>query len=128
MTKAFSSERLEELIVHDPRSSFTLVSFLAVTAIFINLNSANLPALGAIASIFYLFINGVFLGHAFFEEGEFVLKLLLGSLLLLSLLGLFSWAAVVVSNLGVVSVVIVLLAVAALSSLVNRFVSKSKEK
>jgi hypothetical protein len=128
MVEKPSSERLEELIVHDPRSSFTLVSFLAVTAIFINLNSANLPALGAIASIFYLFINGVFLGHAFFEEGEFILKLLLGSLLLLSLLGLFSWAAVVVSNLGVVSVVIVLLAVAALSSLVNRFVSKSKEK
>ncbi len=128
MVEKPSSERLEELIVHDRRLFFTLVSFLTIFTIFINLNSVNLLVIGATASIFYLFINGVFLGHAFFEKEEFILKLLLGSLLLLSLLGLFSWAAVVVSNLGVMSVVTVLLVVAALSSLVNGVMSKSKEK
>lgn len=128
MIEKASSERLEEIIVHDRRSFFTLVSFLMVLTIYVNLNSVNLSVIGAIASIFYLFINGAFLGHALFEEEEFLLKLLLGGLLLLSFLGFFSWAAVVLSNLSAVSVIIVLFVVTTLSSLVNKFVSKSKEK
>jgi hypothetical protein len=128
MIEKSPSEKLEELIVNDRRPLFTLVSFLTVLTILINLNSVNLPVIGAIASIFYLFINGVFLGHAFFEEVEFIPKLLLGNLLLLSLLGFSSWATVVVSNLGVISVMIVLFVVAAFSSLASRFEFESKEE
>lgn len=126
MTQKPFSERFEKLVVRDERFSFTLVSVFAVLMIFINLNLTNLLLIGAIASILYFLINGTFLGCVFFKGERFVMKLLLGDLVLLALLGFVSWATVVISNLGVANVVIVLLAVTAFSSLLNRLKASAR--
>jgi len=124
MVKNSHSARIEKLITQDEKLAFTLLSYFTILMILLNLTFANLSPVGAIAAIVYLIINGIFLGSTLFEEEKFFLKLLLGSLLLLVFLGLVSWALIIVSNLGVVSSVIVLFIVATLTSLLNRFKTK----
>lgn len=118
-------DRIEELIVRDERCAFTLASLVIVCTIFANLSEVQSPVIGAITFFFYFSINGVFLGHAFFEKETAFFRRTFGFLLLIMLLSFVGWLAVVIYNLDVIRLTLVLLMVATLSSLLNRRV-KSK--
>ena len=116
----FQLNRLEKLIVHDQKLLFTLTSYVLILAIYMNLDVFSSPAIGIVASIMYFLINGIFLGHAFFEKEEAFFRFMFGLLLLIMLLGFVGWLALIIYNLDVTRVTLVLLVVATSSSLLNR--------
>lgn len=97
-----------------------MISYVVILIIFINLSEFQYPVLGLLASAIYFLINGIFLGHTFFEKETAFFRLMLGLLLLVMLLGFVGWLAVVIYNLDVIRFTLVLLVVATLSSLLNR--------
>jgi hypothetical protein len=112
--------KIETLIAQDKRLLFTWSSYVLVLAIYVNLNVFQSTVLGVAASILYFIINGVFLGHAFFEKEDAFFKLTFGVLLLIMLLGFTGWLAVIIYNLDVPWITLVLFITATLSSLLNR--------
>jgi hypothetical protein len=118
-------DKIEQWIVRDERLLSTMISYAVILLIFINLSEFQSPMLGLLASAIYFLVNGVFLGHAFFEKEATFFRLMFGVLLLIMLLGFIGWLAVVVYNLDVVRFTLVLSIVTTLSSLLNRKV-KSK--
>ena len=97
-----------------------MISYVVILIIFINLSEFQSPVLGLLASVIYFLINGIFFGHAFFEKETAFFRLMLGTLLLVMLLGFVGWLAVVIYNLDVIRFTLVLFIVATLSSLFNR--------
>jgi len=116
----FQLDKLEKLIVHDYKLLFTLSSYVLILAIYMNLSTFQFSVLGIVASLLYFLINGIFLGHAFFEKEEAFFRLMLGFLLLIMLLGFVGWFAVIIYNLDVVRFTLVLFVVATICSLINR--------
>jgi len=117
--------KVEQEITHDEKLLFTLISYVIILIIFANLSGFQSPVLGLLASAFYFLINGIFLGHAFFEKETAFFRLILGLLLLIMLLGFVGWLAVIIYNLDVIRFTLVLIIVATISSLSNKRV-KSK--
>lgn len=112
---------MEERIARDEKLLFTTVSFAMISLIFLNLNFSFTPALGTTASIMYFVINGIFLGHAFFEKEDRFLRFLLGNLLLIILLGLIAWATLIIFySLDTIRSALVLGIVTTSSSLLNK--------
>jgi len=111
---------MEELIVRDEKLLFTAVSFIMILMIFINLNLYFSPAIGTIASVIFFLINGIFLGHAFFEKEDLFLRFMLGNLLLLTCLALIAWAVMTIYNLDITRSTLALCIVTALASLLNK--------
>lgn len=111
---------IEELIVRDEKLLFTMVSYIATLMIFINLNFSLSPAIGTTASIIYLLINGTFLGRAFFEKEDIFVRLMLGILLLVAVLGILAWAMMIVYNLDMIQTTLALSVVTALCSFLNK--------
>ena len=120
MESRFRYRKLEELIVRDHNFIFTIFSFLLILIIYLNLSFTSSPIIGTAASIAFFMINGIFLGHVFFEEENALLSFLLGSLLLIVFLGLVAWIVMILHNLDIVRSTIVLCIVTALSSFLNR--------
>jgi hypothetical protein len=120
MQRTYRFDRLEKTIAHDKRLLFTLCSFALTLGIYINLSFFQSPVIGVVASVLYFIINGVFLGHAFFEKETAFFRLMFGTLLLVMLLGFVGWLAVIIHNLDVTRFTLVLLITATLSSLLNR--------
>jgi len=112
--------RLETFIILDKKLIFTLASYFLVLAMYINLQVLRSFVLGFMASIFYFLINGMFLGHAFFEQEAAFFRLTFGILLLIMLLEFIGWLSVIIYNLDVVRFTLVLFVVATLSSFLNR--------
>ena len=112
--------KLETLITQDQKLLFTLTSYGLILAIYINLNHFHSSVLGIAASILYFLINGIFLGHAFFEKEAAFFRLIFGTLLLIMLLGFVGLLAVIIYNLNVIRFTFVLFIAATLSSLLNR--------
>jgi len=113
-------DKLETLITRDQKLLFTLTSYGLILAIYINLNSLHSSVLGIVASVLYFLINGVFLGHVFFEKEVTLFRLIFGILLLIMLLGFVGLLAVIIYNLDVIRFTLVLFIAATLSSLLNR--------
>jgi len=113
-------DNIEQRITRDEKMLFTLVSYIVVLTIFINLSEFQSSILGLLASAIYFLINGVFLGHVFFEKETAFFRLMYGFLLLIMFLGFVGWLAVVIYNLDVVRFTLVLFIVTTLSSLLNR--------
>ena len=113
--------RMEELIVNDKKLAATLVSYVAIFLIFMNLTIVHSPILGVISSLTYFLINGIFIGQAFFRKERPFLRLMLGNLLLIAFLGLVSWATMIIYNLDENRSTIALFVVATISSLINKF-------
>lgn len=111
---------IEELIVRDEKLLFTTVSYITTLMIFINLNFSLSPAIGTTASIVYFLINGAFLGRAFFEKEDIIVRLTLGILLLVAVLGILAWAMLIIYNLDMIQTTIVLLVVTAMCSFLNK--------
>ena len=120
LAHSFQLKRLEELITLDQKHVFTLISYVLTFAVYINLSTFKLPALGIGAFFLYFLINGTFLTHAFFEKEDVFLKSMLGVLLLIMLLGFVGWIIMIIYNLDVINFTLVLVIVATLSSAVNR--------
>lgn len=113
-------DKIELRITRDEKMLFTLVSYVVVLAIFLNLSEFQSPILSLPASAIYFLINGIFLGHAFFKKEDTFFRLMFGTLLLIMLLGFIGWLAVIIYNLDVIRFTLVLSIVATLSSLLNR--------
>jgi len=94
----------------------TLLSYATILIIFINLTTIHSPLIGAIASVTYFLINATVLGRFFFEKEHIFFRLIFGNLLFIMLLGLVSWAVMVIYNLDIIRSVIALCIVTTLSS------------
>lgn len=112
--------KLQELIVGDRKLVFTTVSYIMILIVFINLNFILSPVIGIPASIVYFLINGMFLGHVFFEKQDFFLRFMLGNLALIVLLALVAWVVMIIYNLDIIRSVLVLCTVTAICSFLNR--------
>jgi len=112
--------RLQELIVRDHNFIFTISSFLLILVIYLNLSFASSSIIGIVASLAFFMINGIFLGHAFFEKETPLFRLMFGTLLLIMLLGFVGWLAVIIYNLDIIRFTLVLFIVTTISSLINR--------
>lgn len=116
----FGFDKIEQRITRDEKLLFTMISYVVILIIFINLSQFQSPILGLLASAIYFLINGIFLGHIFFKKETAFFRLILGLLLLVMLLGFVGWLAVVIYNLDVIKFTLVLFIVATLSSLLNK--------
>ena len=120
MKARFGFDKIEQRITHDEKLLFTMVSYVVILIVFINLSEFQSPILSLPASAIYFLINGIFLGHAFFKKEDTFFRLMFGTLLLIMLLGFIGWLAVIIYNLDVIRFTLVLSIVATLSSLLNR--------
>lgn len=118
--RTFQSHKFVKSIAQDPKHLFTLVSYVVILAIYINLNAFKSPIIGIISFILYFSIDGTFLAHAFFEKEDIFFRLMFGVLLLIMLLGFVGWLVMIIYNLDVTRFTLVLLTVSTLSSLLNR--------
>ena len=110
----------ENLVSRDERFVFTIVSFVVIGIIFLNLTFVGSVVVGFVASVCYFLVNGIFLGSAFFAEESVMLRIILGSLVLIAFLGFVGWLVMIIYNLDILRSVLVLCVVAILSSLTNR--------
>jgi len=113
--------RIEKSIIDDKNLLATLVSYAAIFLIFINLTIVHSPILGVPSTLTYFLINVVFMGQVFFQKEKQFLRLMLGTLLLVGLLGLVSWATMIIYNLDDIRSAIALFIVATVSSIMNKF-------
>ncbi|UCE28882.1 MAG: hypothetical protein JSV85_06375 [Candidatus Bathyarchaeota archaeon] len=113
--------KMEELIASDKNLVATLISFAAVFLIFANLYFFRSPILGALLTIAYFLVNAVFMGQIFFQKESPFLRLMLGILSLIAIVGLVSWATMTIHNLDNTSTTVALFVVAATTSVINRF-------
>jgi hypothetical protein len=120
MKTRFGFDKIEQWITRDEKLLFTMVSYIVILIIFINLSIFQSPILSLPASVIYFLINGIFLGQAFFKKETTFFRLLFGILLLIMLLGLAGWLAVIIYNLDIIRSTSVLFIVATLSSLINK--------
>jgi len=120
VSSSLQLHKLEKFIAHNPKLIFTLISYVLISAIYVNLHTFESPTVGIIAFIMYFLINAIFLAHVFFEKEEAFFRLMFGVLLLIMLLGSVGWLTMIIYNLDVIKVTFVLFAVATLSSSLNR--------
>lgn len=113
-------DKIEKSIAQDKKSLYTIISYIAVLAIFLNLNSLQSPLIGLAASIIFSIINVVFLGNAFLEKEPPLLKFTLAVLLFVMLLGFTGWLIMIIYNLDIIEFTFVLVVTTTLSSLLNR--------
>jgi hypothetical protein len=113
-------DKVEQRVIHDEKMLFTLISYSIILLIFLNLSEFQSPIIGLLASGIYFSINGIFLGHAFFEKETAFLRFTLGLLLLIMLLGFVGWLAVVIYNLDLTRLILVLIIATTFSSLANK--------
>lgn len=119
-----SLDKLESLIVRDRALLFTLTSYVAVLAIYVNLIVLKSPVLGGIATILFFLINSIFLGNGIFKKEDAFLRLVFGILLFAMLLGSLNWIALITYNLDISKSTLALLATATISSALNRTVNR----
>lgn len=114
--------KLEKFLIADKFLSSTVICYLTIAAMFANMTTVKSPAIGVVAAALYFLINSVFLGTAFFADENSLLRLTLGTLLLVMFIGLVGWIIVVVCALNVVTVILVLAIVATTSSILKKTV------
>ncbi|MFX1487143.1 MAG: hypothetical protein ACFFBS_08645 [Promethearchaeota archaeon] len=85
---------------------YLALSLFTTLLIFINSSMLDSLFIGCFASVVYILINGNLLGHTFFEESD--LKLPLGMLFLVALLGIAGWPFVIFARLTIREVTIAL--------------------
>ena len=116
---------IEEFMVQDEKSVFTIVSYAMILLIFVNQILIFSIVLGVIASIIFFLINALFIGYTLFRNENSFFRFVLGSLVLLLLLGIIGWLVMIAYNLDIVRSTIALCILAGCSSLMNRLKKKS---
>jgi len=113
-------DAIEKSVAQDKNLVFTIISYLAILTIFINLNSVKSQLIGLIASTSFFVINAVFLGQALLENENLFFRFTFGVLLLVMLLGFEGWLIMIIYNLDIIEFTLVLVITTTLSSLLNR--------
>ncbi len=121
---SYSLGKLESLVVRDRRFLFTLASYVAVLAIYVNLMVLRSPVLGGIATILLFLVDSIFLGNAIFRKENAFFRLVFGILLFVMLLGSLNWIALITYNLDISKSTLALLVTATISSVLNRTVNR----
>lgn len=111
---------MTRLITQEKIFAFTLILYGTVALIFLNLNMVRSPILGTSASILYLLISSIMIGHALFRNENFFTKLLLGSLIITMTLGMVGWIVMILHNLDNTRTAVVLFVTASLASILNK--------
>jgi len=111
---------VEKSVAQDKKFQYTIISYVAILVIFLNLNGFQSPLIGLSASVIYLVINAVFLGNAFFQKENTFLRLIFGVLSLIMILGFVGWLIMIIYNLDFIMFTLVLLITTTVSSLANR--------
>lgn len=111
---------LQCLITQDQKYVFTVLSYVTIFLIFVNISLVNSPIVGLGASAIYFLINATYLGHAMFEQENAFVEFMLGLLLLTVVLGLVAWAILILHNLNNIASVIVLSITSSFASFLNR--------
>jgi hypothetical protein len=111
--------KLKHVTIENKTLVFTALSFLAVFIIFINTTFAGSPVTGLIALSIYFLINSTFWGNAFFEEENILIKLAMGSLLVVAFIALIGWLILIIYNLNILNTVLALSIVAILPLLMK---------
>ena len=119
-----SLDTLESLVAQDRTFLFTLISYLAILAIYANSIVFRSPVLGVTATILFLLIDSIFLGSAIFKKENALFKLAFGILLLVTLLGSMNWIALITYNLDISKSTLALLATTTISSALNKTVNR----
>jgi hypothetical protein len=120
MVNKYIFQRMNKFIIDDEKLAATLVSYATIILIFINLTVIHSPILGLTASLTFFLINAIFMGQAFFQKEKPFLRLMLGTLLLIALLCLVSWATMIIYNLDETRSTMALFIVATVSSIINK--------
>ena len=113
-------QRMNKVIVDDKKLAATLASYTAIILIFINLIIVRSLILSVASSLTFFLINATFMGQALFQKEKSFLRLLLGTLLLIALLCLVSWATMIIYNLDEIRSTMALFIVATTSSIINK--------
>lgn len=113
-------EDTEQLITRDQNLLFTIVSLIMILAIYLNQTFVNSTIMGATASVIFFLINAILLGTAFFEGEIPFIRLILGSLMLLLLLGVIGWITLIIYNLNVPNTSAALCILAISCSIINK--------
>jgi len=111
--------RLEETIATNNKFVFTLLSYLMIPVILVNLTFLQSPFVGILGSSVYLTINATFLGCSFFRNESPFLRFALGLLILIMSLGFIGWLTMIAWNLDITRSVIVLFIVTTFSSIIG---------
>ena len=111
---------LEYLIARDQKFVFTMLSYIAIFAIFVNMSLTDSPVIGIAASAMYFLINATYFGHAIFERENIFIRFMLGNLILIVILGSVAWAVMILYNLDNIRSAMVLFITASFASLLNR--------
>jgi len=111
---------LQNQITRDQKFAFTILSYITILLIFVNMLLINSPAIGVVTSAIYLLINATYLGHALFREENAFVKFMLGLLLLTVILGLVGWAVMILYNLNIIGAVMVLSITSSFASFLNK--------
>jgi len=111
---------LQYLITQDQKFLFTILSYIATLVVFVNTLLTNSLVIGILASATYFLINATYLGHVLFKKENAFIAFMLGTLLLIVILGLVAWAVMISYNLDNIRSVIVLFITASLASILNR--------
>ncbi len=119
MTGSIRFRNLENFVANNPRLLATLISYVLVLVIYINL-SVKSAVVGIVGFTLYFMINGIFLAHAFFKKEEAFFGLMLGALLLIMLLGFVGWLIMIIYSLDAPSFTMVLIIVSTICSMLDR--------
>lgn len=94
------------------KSEKFLFSMMALSAIVIVSNhvTVNSALIGACGSILYFLIGGNFVGAYLLKEEQLLVRVSLGALVLLSLMGLMGWVFIIFRGLGIMETAVVLAA------------------
>lgn len=111
-------EKAEKLVMRN-KKFFTILSYVIVLVIFLNTSFINSPAIGTLATLIYLLVNGIFLGNAFFRNESLFVRFMLGNFILITFLGTIAWLATIVYRIDIVMTAAALLIVATTCSLSN---------
>ena len=115
---------IEGLITQDEKFLFTRFSLLMILIIYTNQILADSPIIGTTASLIFFSLNTIFLGQAFFEKENSLIRIILGNLTFLLLLGTIGWITLIVHNLDINSTSVALCVVAILCSAINKLKKK----
>jgi len=89
-----------------------LFSLMGVCILLIVLNQVTVESalIGACGAILYFLIGGNFLGVHLLKEEQLLVRVSLGALVLLSLMGLMGWVFIIFRGLGIKEIAVVLAA------------------
>jgi hypothetical protein len=97
------------LYLRNEKILFSIMAF-SVVLIVLNLVTIKSALIGTVGSILYFLIGGNFVGVHLLGEEQPLVRVSLGALVLLSLMGLMGWLFIIFRGLGVMETAVVLAA------------------